>query len=121
MNMTQGCTAILILTYNTSADTINCIRSIEACNTAPVKYIVVDNGSQDKAEAEKLDEFFSRSGRSYRRWSDSDTPEGELPYYSFLASQSNDGYARGNNKGSQLAFADPVVSQQTIQDIILGT
>ncbi len=109
--MTRDCTAILILTYNTSNDTIQCIRSIEACNSAPVKYIVVDNGSRDKAEAEKLDDFFSRSGRSYRRWSESDTPEGELPHFSLLASQSNDGYARGNNKGLRLAFADPAVSQ----------
>lgn len=118
--MTQDCTAILILTYNTSNDTIQCIRSIEDCNSAPVKFIVVDNGSPDRAEVEKLDAFFSRSGHDYHQWSDADTPEGELPHYSFLASQNNDGYARGNNKGLRLTYADPTISQVLIlnSDII---
>ena len=109
MNMTQDCTAILILTYNTSADTINCIRSIEACNTAPIKFIVIDNGSTDKKEVDLLDSFFSESGRPYLRLEDSSTPTGELSYYTFLASSKNDGYARGNNKGLNLAYGDPSI------------
>ena len=107
--MTQDCTAILILTYNSASDTINCIRSIEACNTAPVKYIVVDNGSPDKSESEHLDSFFTQSGRSYRKLNDSDSPGNELPYFTFLASCENDGYARGNNKGLNLAYGDPSI------------
>ncbi len=114
MNMTQGCTAILILTYNTSADTINCIRSIEAYNTAPIKFIVIDNGSTDKKEVNLLDSFFSESGRPYIRLEDSSTPTGELSYYTFLASSKNDGYARGNNKGLNLAYGDP-----SIQNILV--
>ncbi|MBR3449806.1 MAG: glycosyltransferase [Bacteroidales bacterium] len=109
MNMTQGCTAILILTYKSSTDTINCIRSIEACNTAPVKYIVVDNGSPDKEAVEQLDVFFSQSGHPYRHLTDSDHPKEELPYFTFLSSSVNDGYARGNNKGLDLAYGDPSV------------
>ena len=107
--MTQDCTAILILTYNSASDTINCIRSIEACNSVPVKYIVVDNGSPDKSESERLDSFFTQSGRSYRKLNDSDTPGNELPYFTFLASCENDGYARGNNKGLNLAYGDPSI------------
>lgn len=106
MKKSQEYTAILILTYNGSADTINCIRSIEAFNSAPVKYIVVDNGSPNQNEIDKLDRFFTQSGQSYSRWDDSDVPGTELPYFSFLASSSNDGYARGNNKGLQLAYGD---------------
>ena len=107
--MPQGCTAILILTYKSSTDTINCIRSIEACNSAPVKYIVVDNGSPDLEEVERLDRFFSQSGKTYLRLADSDKPGGELPYFTFLASRANDGYARGNNKGLNLAYDDPSI------------
>ena len=107
--MTQGFTAILILTYNTSTDTINCIRSIEACNTAPIKYIVVDNGSPDLEEVERLDRFFSQSGKTYLRLADSDKPGNELPYFTLLASSVNDGYARGNNKGLNLAYDDPSI------------
>ena len=107
--MPQGCTAILILTYKSSTDTINCIRSIETCNSAPVKYIVVDNGSPDKGEIDRLDGFFSQSGHTYARLGDSDHPEKELPYFTFLASGENDGYARGNNKGLNLAYDDPSI------------
>ena len=119
--MTQDCTAILILTYKSSTDTINCIRSIEACNSAPVKYIVVDNDSPDKGETERLDEFFSQSGHTYVRLSDSDHPENDLPYFTFLASGENDGYARGNNKGLNLAYADPSIKNILIlnSDILL--
>lgn len=112
--MPQDCTAILILTYNTSDDAIHCIRSIEACNTAPVKYIVVDNGSPDPEEVGRLDRFFAQSGRSYLQLDDAGTPESELPYFTLLASSRNDGYARGNNKGLALAYGDP-----TIQNILV--
>ena len=37
-------TAVVILNYNNSEDTINCIKSVEENNTADVKYVVVDNG-----------------------------------------------------------------------------
>ena len=107
--MSQGCTAILILTYKSSTDTINCIRSIENCNSAPVKYIVVDNGSPDLEEVERLNRFFAQSGKTYLRLSDSDKPESKLPYFTFLASSANDGYARGNNKGLNLAYDDPTI------------
>ena len=109
MNMTQDCTAILILTYNTSTDTINCIRSIEACHSTPVKYIIVDNGSPNREEIERIERFVAQSGQSYRRWSDEDIPQEELPYFSLLASNSNDGYARGNNKGLRLAWGDATI------------
>lgn len=104
--MRNGCTAILILTFNSAEDTMNCIRSIEACNSAPVKFIVVDNGSTAEGETDRLDAFFSQSGRSYHCWNDEDDPQEDLPYYSLIASRSNDGYARGNNKGIRLAGKD---------------
>ncbi|MBQ6073412.1 MAG: glycosyltransferase [Bacteroidales bacterium] len=100
-------TAILILNYNTASDTVACIQSIEAYNSAPINYIVVDNGSSDRDGIGLLDEFFKQSGKSYSKMSDTDTPASPLPYFSFLVSQDNDGYARGNNKGLRIAFSDP--------------
>ena len=107
-------TAILILTYNNAVDTINCIRSIEQWNTAPVKFIVVDNGSSDKAVIDRLDLFFSESGHDYQRFGDTDSPQEELPYFTFVASHENDGFARGNNKGLRFAYGDP-----SIQNILI--
>lgn len=112
--MDNVCTAILILNYNSADDTINCIRSIEACNSAAIKFIVVDNGSSTEGETDCLDSFFSQSGRSYHCWNDSDYPQEGLPYYSLIASRSNDGYARGNNKGLRLAYGD-----SSIQNILI--
>ncbi len=112
--MPRECTAILILNYNSSTDTIECIRSIEACNSAPIKFIVVDNGSTAQGEIDRLDRFFSQIGRSYHRWSDADQPKGELPFFSLIASATNDGYARGNNKGLRIAYED-----SSIQNILV--
>ena len=38
-------TAIIILNYNNPDATIACVESVERFNTAPVRYIIVDNGS----------------------------------------------------------------------------
>lgn len=110
MVVEQTCTAILILNYNSADDTMNCIRSIEAHNTAPVKFIVVDNGSTAEAETDRLERFFTESGRPYLRLNDSSTPASELSYFTFLTSSQNDGYARGNNKGLNLAYGDPSIA-----------
>lgn len=100
-------TAIVILNYNTASDTISCIQSIEAQNSAPINYIVVDNGSSDKEGITLLDDFFKKSRKSYQKLSDKDLPASPLSYFTFLVSSENDGYAKGNNKGLRIAFSDP--------------
>lgn len=39
-------TGVIVLNYNNSSDTINCIESILKVNTASIKIIIVDNGSK---------------------------------------------------------------------------
>lgn len=107
--MEGNTTAILILNYNCASETMDCIQSIEACNTAPVKYIVVDNASSKPGETDLLDQFFSQSNRSYRRFSDFDKPEKDLPYFTLVCSHKNVGYAQGNNKGLAFAYEDPSI------------
>lgn len=107
--MEENYTALLILNYNCASETIDCIQSIEACNTAPVKYIVVDNASSKPGETELLDQFFSQSNRSYQCFSDSDNPEKNLPYFTLVCSCKNVGYAQGNNKGLAFAYKDPSI------------
>lgn len=107
-------TAIVILNYNTASDTIGCIQSIEAYNTAPIKYIVVDNGSSDKEGIRLIDEFFNNSQKSYLKLYDTDSHPQSLPYFCFLVSSRNDGYAKGNNKGLDLAYSD-----NSIQNILI--
>jgi GT2 family glycosyltransferase len=40
----------VVLNYNNANDTIACIRSLQACNYASLRIVVVDNGSQDNSE-----------------------------------------------------------------------
>ena len=102
-------TAILILNYNTASDTKSCIQSIEAHNSAPIKYIVVDNGSPNKENVDQLDSFFRHSAKTYLKLTDKESPVQPLPYYTFITSEHNDGYAKGNNKGLSFAYADASV------------
>ena len=50
-------TAIIILNYNNSEDTIKCIESVERYNSADVKYIVVDNGSTRQSVITEISEY----------------------------------------------------------------
>lgn len=115
--------ALIILNYNNSADTINCIKSVEKYNSASIKYIVVDNGSVKKNVVTELDSFFRKRFQSdYRRLDSVNIPSGNtnLPYVTFLVSPDNDGYACGNNKGLELAYRDDEIKKVLIlnSDII---
>lgn len=126
-------TAVIILNYNNCEDTINCIESIERHNTAPIKYVVVDNGSTRDDAVAKLEEYFqgkafesctlsddgqalSERGRGLSGGVQALSGKGRgssavLPYLTFLISAVNDGYARGNNKGIMLACGDEEVDK----------
>ena len=53
-------TALIILNYNNYEDTINCIKSVEQYNTAPIKYVIVDNGSTRHECIAKLSGFLAK-------------------------------------------------------------
>ena len=104
-------TAVIILNYNNYEDTINCIESVELYNTASIKYIVIDNGSTRCNTVESLDRYFrSKFGSQYVMVGDNCNLR-KLPYITFFASKNNDGYARGNNKGLNLAYADDEIDR----------
>lgn len=107
-------TGIIILNYNGASDTIQCIGSILEYNTAPVKLIIIDNGSVRSGEAEKLDSYLSETfADKYQNVAEGESVTSLAPV-TFLASKTNSGYAGGNNKGLKLAFAD-----DEIKDIII--
>ena len=100
-------TGIIILNYNNFSDTINCIESIEKINTAKIKYIVIDNGSPKSDEVPQLDNYLSHTFiGNYLLLSDNDKVPDKLPYCTFLASNTNSGYACGNKKGINIAYQD---------------
>ena len=110
-------TGIIILQYNNWTDTVNCIKSIQQYNTAPIKLIIVDNGSRDKQAIQGLTCFLKEEFHEDLLVTDDSSVCSRtqtLPGTTFLCSQTNDGYARGNNKGLQLAFNDPDIDYTLI-------
>lgn len=102
-------TAIIILNYNNYNDTINCIESVKKFNTAPVKYIIVDNGSSKINCINKIDNYLKNTFHdNYKCVCEGDKTD-TLKYVTFLISKTNDGYAEGNNKGLRLAYNDPEI------------
>lgn len=95
-------TGVVILNFNGAQDTIACIRSIEEHNSSAVKYFIVDNGSQRENEVQVIQAFLVS------------TFPGQEGKWTLIANPANEGYARGNNKGLQAAFADP-----DVEDILI--
>lgn len=113
--------ALIILNYNNFEDTINCIESVEKHNTAPVKIIVVDNGSTRQGAVDSLHGFLSNryadSYRLIRENESSNKGDGAITHLSpvtFLVSPTNDGYARGNNKALRLIDCDEEIGDVLI-------
>lgn len=96
-------TAVIILNYNNCQATEECLSTFCSINSAPAKVIVVDNASApDQREA--LSAMLSE----------------KFPECILIQSESNVGYAQGNNLGLQTAYADPAVDNVLIlnNDII---
>ena len=108
-------TALIILNFNNYEDTINCIESVEKYNSAPIKLIVVDNASTAPGASEALrDYLIGRYKDQLGVYNDVTVKDVKsdcnLSYCSLILSAINDGYARGNNKGLRLAYADNSVN-----------
>lgn len=109
MSISNPCTAIIILNYNNSTATRNCIRSVKKFTTSDVKYMIIDNGSHaDDYEALKgvMDDEFN----TYSLIDDSHLPQSDvLPKAVLVRSDENLGYARGNNFGLKYVYDDPEI------------
>jgi GT2 family glycosyltransferase len=68
--------SVLLVSYNTRAMTLDCLRSLEAETRVPHEVIVVDNASPDGSAAAIADAF---------------------PHLRLIASRENLGFAKGNN------------------------
>jgi len=84
--------AIIILNYNTPEMTLECIESIERNTIAEHKYYIIDNASTD-GSYKKIKHEFERN-----KWN--------LPKYTFIKSEKNNGYSAGNNIGIRAAIKD---------------
>ena len=74
--------SILVISYNTRAMTLDCLRSLQAETTVPHEVIIVDNASPDRS-AEAIAAAF--------------------PAWRLIASKENLGFAKGNNVAAEAA------------------
>ena len=102
---------IIILNYNNPAITIKCFESIERFNTAPCKYIFVDNASTDDS-VQILDSYFMGNENSrYVKYVEGDAAPEMLSEISFVEAKRNTGYACGNNLGCYLTEKDKSIDK----------
>ncbi len=102
--------AIIILQYGNAEATIDCINSVELYNTYPVKYIIVDNASPHITDCEKIENFlYEKFDQECAVCNEGQLTRNVLLKATLLKSAVNDGYARGNNKGLNLAYDDPEI------------
>jgi len=104
-------TAVIILQYNNSSDTINCIRSVELTNSADISYVIVDNHSKDGDCVLAIENFLmSEKENDYQIIKTIEECITPLPRFTFFKNHENRGYAAGNNIGLQISFSDSKVS-----------
>lgn len=96
-------TALIILNYNGCAETLACVRSVLKHNSAPVKFVIVDNASrpeQLQALRGGLEEIFGDRLQVAKPGQTALTSHATL-----ILNGVNAGYARGNNVGLEAAYA----------------
>lgn len=93
---------IVILNYNNSVDTINCLKSVLKYMDYPYKIIIVDNGSTKRNVVKELKDYIlSLKGNII-----TSRCVGNLQQINLLLLQKNIGYACGNKEGLKLFYED---------------
>jgi len=103
-------TGIVILDYNNASDTINCVESVMRHTTKEeYKLMIVENGSNEETVTTITEYVSNKFANDSAVVGDNATTE-ILPFVTLLVSNSNDGYARGNNKGLKLFDHDEQIT-----------
>lgn len=114
-------TGILILNYNNTDDLKKCIDSVcRYCMMDKIKIVVVDNGSTIEVFDNIGNYLFKLFNQNYSKISYKENT-GRLNKVTYLRLPQNVGYAKGNNEGLKLLFADSEIDDILIlnSDIIL--
>lgn len=105
---------IVILNYNNSTDTLNCVDSILNHNSYPVKIVVVDNGSTNKDVIDAISRGLNERFGNHCQIIKEGVKPATLSQVTFLICEQNEGYARGNNKGLELLYNDDEIKHVMI-------
>ena len=105
-------TGVIILNYNNSDDTINCINSFLAVNDEPCKVVVVDNGSR-KENLDKMKNYLTQKSSKVFEAPFSQNLD-KADNFNLIISYQNLGYAKGNELGVSLLKNDDDVDKLLI-------
>lgn len=111
---------IILVNYNGTLDTIDCVESIRRMNGPPISLIIIDNASKPN-EVNELrlwceQTLSMRAADSHRSASPPDIISGEIRgldsiiKVSIVLSTANLGFAGGNNIGLKMALADATMN-----------
>lgn len=100
---------IVILDYNNEEDTIKCIASVVK-NTvnADYKMVVVENGSRETT-IQAVAHYLKHNYKEYTIIEEKNATGAIASRFTLLISQTNDGYAEGNNKALRLFDNDDTI------------
>jgi GT2 family glycosyltransferase len=97
----------IVLNWNGWQDTIECLESLLACETAPEHVVVCDNGSTDGSLSHLREWAAARSLPFALHTSPNAAMHAQgrdVPWLIFIENGSNGGYAAGNNVGIRFAL-----------------
>lgn len=101
-----GTVYIIVLNYNGTADTIDCLKSLRHLTYPHHKIILCDNGST-KASYDELTDWLRSVRRSYLLVDPEQLANARTAKIYVIKGGRNLGYAGGNNLGLRLALAQP--------------
>lgn len=97
---------IVLLEYNNSKDTINCIDSILKFNTYPIKFFIVDNASPNKSNVIDITNYIKQKYNDKFQIIKYDGKPSTYLEFNLILNNVNLGYANGNNAGLNHLYND---------------
>lgn len=105
--MHQPNVAIILLNYNGSNDTIECIKSLMAISYKNINIVIVDNLSPDNS-FNTLKQYFSNVDYNFNHFNSVDacmnSPSNKRYYVTLIQAGTNNGFGHGNNIGIRYAL-----------------
>ena len=103
--MSAGCCYVIVLNYQNSDDTIECIASLYDQKKCNYKIIVVDNGSKDGSINHIVSWIDQQAFHSsYRICEEGETDDTIDSFFTVVKAKENRGFSAGNNIGLRLAM-----------------
>lgn len=125
---TEPKVVVVIVNYNTAADTLTCLRSLASIQYSNLEVVVVDNNSKESATHKLATEKLATEESAQL---DAAKTSSSVFSWTFIRSPENSGFAAANNIGIRFGRAarasyfwllnpDTVVNTQTLEQLLVA-